>query len=75
MLLDFLLASFSFEFTLFEICMRLQDELTCPPSNVPISFQVCRCSHVTDLPPLSSLAASAASKRNFCSQMQALARK
>ena len=39
--------------------------LTCPPSNVPISFQVCRCSHVTDLPPLSSLAASAASKRIF----------
>ena len=39
--------------------------LTCPPSNVPISFQVCRCSHMTDLPPLSSLAASAASKRNF----------
>ena len=65
MLLDFLLASFSFELTFFEIRMQLQDEIDM--SSVQRAFQLSSMQMITcdRSAALSSLAASAASKRNF----------
>ena len=65
MLLDFLLASFSFELTFFEIRMQLQDEIDM--SSVQRAYQLSSMQMITcdRSAALSSLAASAASKRNF----------